>query len=162
MSTRKLDSPLLFIIFFGTLVDQLREVICREKIGVFADDLVVQADGVQELETLVNLINTWATQNRCEINTAKTKIVEIRKQRVNYPEGQKISDYEIVGEYKYLGVPIDCSLTMWSYFEQLKKKVNRLTGFAYKFQLQECSIATRVQLFKTYIKPHIDYAIEMW
>ena len=51
---------------------------------------------------------------------------------------------------------------MSTYLEQLKKKINRLTGFAYKFQLQECSIATRLQLFKTYIKPHIDYAIEMW
>ena len=155
-------SPLLFIIFFGTLIDRLRSIISREKIGVFADDLVVQADGTDELETLIEAIRTWATENRCEINTSKTKIVEIRKQMINYPEGQKIQDYEIVSDYKYLGVPIDCSLTMSTYLEGLKKKINRLTGFAYKFQLKECSIATKLQLFKTYIKPHVDYAIEIW
>ena len=32
-------SPLMFIIFFGSLIDQLRGLISSEKIGVFADDL---------------------------------------------------------------------------------------------------------------------------
>ena len=130
---------------------------------MFADDLVVQADGLAELEELIAMIRTWATDNHCEINTTKTKIVEIRKQVINYPDGQKIQDFEIVSDYKYLGVPIDSSLTMSTYLEQLKKKINILTGFAYRFQLQECSIATRLQLFKTYdLISYLDYAIEMW
>jgi hypothetical protein len=78
---------------------------------------------------------------------------------VNCPDGENIQDY---GDYKYLGIPIDSSLKMSSYFDQLNKKVNRLTVFTYNYYLQECSIATRLQLFKTYTKPHIDYVIEIW
>ena len=100
--------------------------------------------------------------NRCEINTSKTKIVEIRKQMRNYPEGETLFDFDIVADYKYLGVPIDCSLTMSTYLEALKKKITRLTAYTYKLQLRECAVATRLQVWKTYIKPHFDYAIEMW
>ncbi len=155
-------SPLLFIIFFGMLIEQLRSIIDREQIGVYADDLVVQADGLQELDLLVTVTRSWAVKNKCEINTSKTKIVEIRKRKIDYPSGEKLQDYEIVEDYRYLGVPIDSSLTMDSYLDQLTKKVNRLTGFANKFQLLECSITTGLQLFKTYVKPHFDYATEMW
>jgi hypothetical protein len=36
---------------------------------------------------------------------------------MNYQEGNKINGFEIVSSYKYLGVSIDCSLTMAEYFE---------------------------------------------
>jgi hypothetical protein len=82
---------------------------------------------------LVTVTRSWAVKNKCEINTSKTKIVEIRKRKIDYPSGEKLQDYEIVEDYRYLGVPIDSSLTMDSYLDQLTKKVNRLTGFANKF-----------------------------
>ncbi len=32
----------------------------------------------------------------------------------------------------------------------------------HKFQLEECDIETRAMLFKVYVKPNIDYGIEIW
>jgi hypothetical protein len=49
-------------------------------------------------------IQDWAKENKCELNTQKTKIVEIRKTMHKYPEGQEIAGFEIVQSYKYLGM----------------------------------------------------------
>jgi len=51
---------------------------------------------------------------------------------------------------------------MQTYRDHLKKKIGRLTGYAYKFHLKQCSISTRLQIFKAYVKPHFDYACEIW
>jgi hypothetical protein len=67
----------LFIIFFGDLLTRLRKLIGIERIGVFADDLVVHAQTEQELKGLIDIIEQWAKINKCEINTEKTKILEI-------------------------------------------------------------------------------------
>jgi hypothetical protein len=93
---------------------------------MFSDNLVVQADGLYELEILIKAIRDWVMEHKSEVNKTKTKIFEIRKQMVNCPDGENIQDY---GDYKYLGIPIDSSLKMSSYFDQQKKKVNRLTAF---------------------------------
>jgi retron-type reverse transcriptase len=46
-------SPILFIIYFGTLIERLKTIVPSEGIGAFADDLVVRAEGLEQLETLV-------------------------------------------------------------------------------------------------------------
>ena len=47
-----------------------------------------------------------------------------------------MAGFEIVDSYKYLGVHLDASLTMQTYKDHLKKKIGRLTGYAYKFHLR--------------------------
>jgi len=83
-----LISHLLFTIFFGSLLEQLNDKIVLECIGAFADDLIVQASGEQELQELVNMIQQWAIDNNCKLNTDKTMIVQIKKTAHNYPQGQ--------------------------------------------------------------------------
>jgi hypothetical protein len=39
-----------------------------EHIGVFADDLVVDAQTEQELKRLIDILEKWAKINKCEIN----------------------------------------------------------------------------------------------
>jgi len=51
---------------------------------------------------------------------------------------------------------------MQTHKDFLKKKINRLTGGAYKFHLKQCSIPKRLQIFKAYVRPHFDYACEIW
>ena len=54
-------------------------------------------------------IEQWATQNRCEINQNKTKILEINNKNSNE---EQFGQYQIVEEYKYLGMIIDKKLKM--------------------------------------------------
>ena len=65
-------SPLLFVLYFGTLLAELRAEIGEENIGAFADDLLVIAQGEDQLHRLAKLIGDWATRNRCELNVNKT------------------------------------------------------------------------------------------
>ncbi len=57
-----------------------------EHIGVFADDLVVDAQTEQELKRLIDILEKWAKINKCEINQEKTKILEILKYKNEYIE----------------------------------------------------------------------------
>ncbi len=133
-------SPLLFIIYFGTLLQRLKEIIPSENICAFADDLVVLANGATQLEQLVATISEWAVLNKCELNRDKSKIVEIRKTLYRYPEGENLQGFEIVPHYKYLGILLDASLNMRAQAERLKEKVTKIINYTYKFHLSECSI----------------------
>jgi hypothetical protein len=44
-----------------------------------------------------------------------------------------IGGYQLTDKFKYLGVLIDCSLTMDAYFDTLKQKVKKLTALSFKF-----------------------------
>jgi hypothetical protein len=84
---------------------------------------------------VIECIEKWAVINKCELNIDKTKVLEIKKQKINNHNGEKIGKFEIVNTYKYLGIIIDSSLTMREYFSNLKNKINKISRHTFKFQL---------------------------
>ena len=81
----------------------------------------------------MNTLNDWAREHKCNVNKNKTKIVQIRKTKINYPIGQIICEYRIESSYKYLGKILDCSLTMQEEIQALKSKVSKITNMSFKF-----------------------------
>lgn len=119
-----------------------------ENIGTYADDLVIIAQGEAQLSRVLQRLDDWADENRCEINRTKTQILQIKFRRRKLKDDvPQFGGYQLVDKFKYLGVLLDSSLTMRDYFAALRQKVSRLTSLSYKFQLRECSVKTRYQIY---------------
>ena len=101
-------STLLFKMVTFTIIEELRSM-QKYKIGKFndnslwlADDATLIADNPDTLMELLDCLSKAGGKSGLEINKDKTKIMRIRG-----PDGDnRIGDYEIVPETKYLGITI--------------------------------------------------------
>ena len=64
-----------------------------------ADDAVIVAKSPEELLEIMEILKTEAGKNGLELNKNKTKILIVRG-----PHVDKIGEYEVVKEVKYLGI----------------------------------------------------------
>ena len=110
----------LFILYLNDLVDYLSEndaseiVICQLYITIlmFADDLIMFDKRPRGLQRKINILSRYCEKWNLVVNVEKTKVVifrkSVRKQFHDkwYYNGTEI---EIVTEYKYLGLLLNCT-----------------------------------------------------
>ena len=109
-------SPMLFDVF----VDQLAREVKALKLGVeagaerlalllYADDIVVLANSVEELQRMMKAVEGFCKRWRLQVNMSKTKVVEFGARGVGkakvYWKGEELEE---VDEYKYLGMLCTC------------------------------------------------------
>ena len=129
--------PVLFIIY----INDLPQISKLAKYVFFADDanLIISADTYSELEVIVNdilnLVQTWATNNGLKLNTDKTKYMiftnKVREDIDVRLNGIRLnhSDHE-----KFLGVIIDSKLNWTHHLKNLATKVSRTAGVFYNLK----------------------------
>ena len=88
---------------------------------LYADDLVCIANNEDDLQFLINIVNSWCTKWRLDCNLTKTSIIHVRKtntasSKYIFKLGQNIIEY--CKTYKYLGITINEHLN----FEQISQK----------------------------------------
>ena len=127
-------STILFNLYVNDLVTSINNLnigidIGREKVAVllYADDLVLVAETEQELQTLLNELDTWCTQNKLSINQRKSNVVHFRPHRINksnytFKCGDKV--LETVPQYVYLGLLLSEDLD----YEKMAKHVCKQTA----------------------------------
>ena len=77
---------------------------------LFADDIVLIAPSDENLQLMINYVNTWCITNKMNVNIGKTKIIHFRKKSVLRTEFEfylGTSKLEICENYKYLGVVLN-------------------------------------------------------
>merc|ERR1711874_258146 len=91
----------------GTIIEDLRKEAKKYKIRVFydnslwlADDATLIAESIPRLQELLEVLKETGKENGLELNLEKTKILKIRGPEV----GDRIGDFEVVKENKYLGI----------------------------------------------------------
>jgi len=106
-------SPLLFNIFINGIVERVKEGDGGVRVGevdvpilLFADDMVLMAEGELELEQLVGKVKEYCETWHLEVNVSKTKVMVVSKDgshvaRVRY--GHKDMKYQYVHKCHYLG-----------------------------------------------------------
>jgi len=154
-----LISPFLFDIYIDDLLIAIGRIIGDENVFAFADDLLFLTCGAKETETAILRLNEWCHHNDMEVNEEKTKVLVLcKKKGMKSLKLKKIGGYHIVSEYKYLGITIDCSLTMDSYVELLKKKVKSFQINIPKLLINTISLKVRLELWKVFVSTHLSYA----
>ena len=107
-------SPTLFGVYIEDLDDSWDKrkdggtVIGKEKIYAlkFADDVAIISDTIEGLQNMFKELERYATRNKMEVNTSKTKVMVCRKGgglRKEEKWKYKGEDLEVVKEYRYLG-----------------------------------------------------------
>ena len=106
-------SPLLFSVCINGIVEKLREtkvdVRCREEhvpTLLFADDMMILAEGEEELRRELGILEEWCSEWAMKVNADKCSVMHIRRNGVK----RTTSIFSVGGErvkavesYKYLG-----------------------------------------------------------
>ena len=154
--------PDLFLIFINDIAQSVSKGTCN----IFADDVIIYCTdpSLKEIEdnlqSCINSINNWYTENRLQINVSKTNIMLIssRKSRSRGELKVKLDGIELrqVNSVRYLGVEVDCNL-LW---ENHVKLLCRSLSFKVHALRRLSSILNKQllnTLYKTTIQPCIDY-----
>ena len=101
-------STLLFKMITFTIIEKLIEKAPELKIGSYkgnslwlADDATIVASNTKDLQRILEVLKEEAGKNNLELNKEKTKILIIRG-----PQVEKIGEYEVTKEVKYLGIKL--------------------------------------------------------
>ena len=162
--------PLLFLIFINDLPLNINNVLT----DLYADDTTLyyidksEAYIEQQLQCALLKLSEWCKENGMLINTTKTKVMLIttpqRRFYLNNYNPQLTYNNEqlsVVACEKILGVFIDNNLTWANHTNAVAKKIisnlwllSRIKTYLSTYQ--------RVQFYKSYVQPHIDYCNAIW
>ena len=162
--------PLLFLLFINNLPLYTDNV----STDLYADDTTLYdiQDSVEQIEsnlqTAVNKLHIWCQNNGMIHNSAKTKVMLVttnqKRQRLNNDKLDLNFNNEpltMITNEKILGVYVDNNLTWSEHIKRLTRKIASSIWLLSK--IKKCLNQThRVQFYKSYIQPHIDFCNIVW
>lgn len=165
-------SPLIFNLYseriFSEALDGLEKGILinghRMNNIRYADDTIVFADSLEDLQVLVDNITHRSNQYGLDVNVNKTKLMIISKKKIT---GARLfinqAAIERVEHYNYLGTIID---EEWSNAPEIKSRIgkarstfNRMSAL---FKSHNLTLETKVRLLRCYVFSVLLYGAESW
>ena len=162
--------PLLFLMFINDLplytdsantefyADDTNLYVCGESLEIIERNLQIALDCLAK----------WCKCNGMLINTTKTKVMLIttHQKRTSLINGQlslHLNDDELnmITNDKVLGIIIDNNLTWSQHVDKVCKKITTNLWLLARIK-DYLNTSHRVQFYKTYIQPHIDYCNTVW
>ena len=157
--------PLMFLLFINDLPLYTKPI----HTDMYADDTTLYEIGISQDEIERNLqlalinLSKWCIANGMVINTAKTKLMLIttHQRRTILNTNDLILSFNnenlnTVDKDKILGVIFDNNLSWTSHVDLLCKKISSNLWLLSRIK-EYLNIEQRIQFYKTYIQPHIDY-----
>ena len=153
--------PLIFILYVNDIFKIIDQ---KDSIFMYADDtlLMCNADNINEATEKIKIqlekMVTWCEENKLSINFAKTKHMIVKHAKNQTEPVVKIAGKTLsnVNQYEYLGIILDDKLTMNSYVDSMWKTANSKIGILTKIR-RFVSVKTATKIYKTMIRPHLDY-----
>ena len=181
-------SPLLYILFIDGLLDelsksnlgvQLRNRLTGELTWVgalmYADDLLLLADGPGELQLMMSILTKYARKWRFEINPKRTKTAVLCFLETKTQERQRKDTWgatwrcggHVIHErdsYVYLGVQFTTDLNFHPHISQLKHLVATQKREAVLLGARSGVLPMRraIFLWKQWVEPKYAYACALW
>ena len=160
--------PLLFIFYIN---DISSVSLSNGTLSLFADDLLLYRPiqklvDYQYLQTDIDSLCDWSDDNHLQFNGTKCKFMVISRKRQPILPPQPLSvnrsQLERVHSYKYLGVWLTSTLNWSTHITEISKKARSQLGIVYRNFYQHSNSATLLQLYFSYIRPHLEYAAIVW
>ena len=162
--------PLLFLLF----INDLPLYTCNVFTDLYADDTTLYdiQDSMEQLEinlqTTLNNLNVWCRNNGMILNSSKTKVLLVtttqkrqRLQNENIDLKFNNESLNMISNDKILGVYVDNNLTWSEHIKHLSRKITSSIWLLSKIK-KFLSQGHRVQFYKSYIQPHIDFCNIVW
>jgi hypothetical protein len=162
--------PLLFVVFINDLPDNLSSLV-----KLYADDskligIVDDIEGRLRLQADLELVVEWCERWGMRLNAEKCKVmhlgtVEIRPAGYQYRILNSSTGLQHVLERsdqeRDLGVLVTSDLKWSRQVEAAAAMANKVLGML-KRTFQHNSIDLWRKLYKTYVRPHLEYAVPVW
>lgn len=155
--------PLLFILY----INDLKRVLHRVEVNLFADDTVLFFEGssytecFQVMNEELRYFSEWLKWKKLKLNIAKTKYMIVTTRSQTGCTGEVRIDEEVVERVKsmkYLGVMLDEKLNFCEHINYSIKKAAQKFGVLCRVS-RYLPFDAKVTLYKTIIAPHFDYSI---
>ena len=132
---------------------------------LYADDTILIADSMQELQHGLNIFHTYCKQWKLNVNISKTKVAIFGKGQL--ARGIKFfynnTKIEIVSSFKYLGVYFNRSGSFCTTIKHIHGQANKaLTVLLKRINHLKLPVDLQIDLFDRMIKPILLYASEVW
>ena len=157
--------PVLFVLYINDLPAHVN---CGTK--MFADDTKIyrQVSSIEDCKALqkdLQGLESWANTWQMQFHPNKCKVLRIGKNNPEFSYHMQSKDgicnLEVVTSEKDLGVEIDSMLSFDTQCDSMIKKANRvLCTIRRSFQYLDESVM--LQLYKALVRPHLEYAVEIW
>ena len=156
--------PILFIIFINDI--DLCVQLIKALLLKFADDTkaikrIESIDDCQSLQVVIDKLCLWASEWQLYFNVDKCKVLHMGR---NNPKFQyKMANHPIQSaeSERDLGIIVDCTAKPSLQCAKAAQKGNQVLGQLLRsFQCRSKDVL--VQLFKVFVRPHLEYAVQAW
>ena len=109
----------------------------------------------------INCVYNWSRQNALTLNGVmiSRKKVSFKSSSPLHLGGQLL---ECVSSYKYLGVHISSDLSWIQHTQHVCMKAKKMIGLLYRNYYQHLPNTMLLQLYKSLVQPHLEYAAVIW
>ena len=118
------------------------------------------------LQCDVTAVASWIEDNNLSMQPAKccSMVISRKKSCALPPSIIFVGDCPLakVSSVKYLGVQINSDLSWSTHINNLCCRARRLTGLLYRRFYNNADTKTLLQLYKTFISPHLEYCSIVW
>jgi len=153
--------PLLFLIYINDIVG-----VIKSPALLFADDVkifcpIVNQQSAQQLQLDLLALKEWSEKWLLKFNLTKTVVMHLGNTNQCYTYHMDDQPLEAVSEHKDLGIIIDSNLKFHSQTTAATNKANRVLGLIKK-SFNSLNSRTLPLLYKSLVRPHLEYANVVW
>ena len=156
--------PLLFLVY----INDISLAITSSEISLFADDALLYKSiksikDARDLQSDLNRLTQWEQDWSMEFNADKCKVLRFTNKLKKTEATYSIHGYdlELVKSAKYLGVILDSKLTFNKHITTTSAKAQNCRHFLQR-NLRICDKEVKLQCYKTFVRPIIEYASIVW
>lgn len=167
-------APTLFALYVDDLACDINRANCGVPIGdekcgilMYADDIVLLAETVEQLQRSLDILHTWTRHWRLTVNLGKTNTMHCRKSSQNTTDTiftLGTEHLEMCRNYRYLGLEITEHLDYGFSVNTLANASSRAFGalVAKSRYVGGFGYATFTKLYQNCVVPVMDYAAGIW
>ena len=155
--------PVLFILY----INDITKVIRNTYIMIFADDSkIIKAINTMQDRDLFNedliAVTEWATANKMKLNKLKYQLLQYGKDdELKLPYQADNVQIEKSETVKDIGVLMSDNLLFNDHITEIKNKSKRVAAWIFRL-VQSRSAEVVMLLYKTYVRPHLEYSCSLW
>ena len=161
-------APLLFLIY----INEITQIPLNNgtHLLLYADDILLYRrinndSNYHLLQQDIDTMETWLLQNHLQLNAAKCKYMTISRKHsppLNYQLSIVNHRMEKVTEFKYLGVWLSDNMSWSTHIETSSTRALKQVGLIYRKFYQYSSPECLQQLYLSFVRPHVEYAVPVW
>ena len=151
--------PLLFLVYISDLGKN-----AKTNITFFADDTKLYCDSAQQCNDMnedLKSVETWADAWQMKLNVSKCAVLGLGSNNPNNLYHLYGSQLQRAQDQRDLGVTISADLKWEKHITSIVKRANSLIYLS-KIAFLNASPQMILKLYKTYIRPKLEYAQSVW